>query len=115
MPTCHHPLPRRALRSIEGNIGSRTAVADAAKAAQLSPSRLRAIAQAELGLPLTQWIVWCKVARAGRALARGENLAQAAAAGGFADQAHLTRTMRRTFGVTPGAVARPVRRAALNA
>lgn len=104
-----------ALRSIESNIASRTAVADAAMDAKLSPSRLRAIAQVELGLPLAQWIVWCKLARAGRALARGETLVQAATAGGFADQAHLTRTMRRTFGVTPGAVARPVRRGALNA
>lgn len=98
----------RALQSIEANIGSRTAVSDAARAAELSASRLRALAQSELGLPLAQWIVWRKVERAGRALAGGESLAQAAAVGGFADQAHLTRTMRRAFGVTPGAVLQPL-------
>ncbi len=105
---------RDALQSIEANIGARTAVADAAQAVGLSVSRLRAIAQGELGLPLAQWIIWRKVERAGRAIARGESLARAAAAGGFADQAHLTRAMRQMFGVTPGSVRRPLLRSSIN-
>jgi AraC-like DNA-binding protein len=37
--------------------------------------------------------------------------AEAAFDAGFADQAHLTRHMRRTFGVTPASVATLVRAA----
>jgi AraC-like DNA-binding protein len=33
----------------------------------------------------------------------GHSLTDAAAASGFADQAHLTRSFRRTMGITPGA------------
>ena len=39
--------------------------------------------------------------------ARSESTAAAGA--GFADQAHLTRTMRRMFGVTPGAATAALR------
>lgn len=38
-------------------------------------------------------------------LARGTALADAAAAGGFADQSHMTRIFIRTYGITPGAYA----------
>ena len=37
------------------------------------------------------------------ALAGGTGIADAAAASGFADQAHLTRWFRRCYGITPGA------------
>lgn len=90
------------------------AVTQAAKAAGLSPSRLRALAQAHLGLSLGEWLVWRKLDRACAALSRGAKLADAAARGGFADQAHLTRTMRRVFGVTPG-MSKAWRRSAMTA
>jgi AraC-like DNA-binding protein len=34
---------------------------------------------------------------------QGHPICDAATASGFADQAHLTRSFRRTMGVTPGA------------
>jgi AraC-like DNA-binding protein len=43
-----------------------------------------------------------RVARARAMLGAGEPIAQVAAACGFADQPHLTRTFRRAVGVTPG-------------
>lgn len=88
----------QALRQVEDGVD----VAGAARLAGVSVSRLRAIARAELGAPLAAWLVWRKLDRACAALTRGGRLADAAARGGFADQAHLTRTMRRVFGVTPG-------------
>lgn len=85
------------------------AVARAATRCGLSVSRLRALAQAELGASLSTWLMWRKLERAGQALASGTPLAEAALAGDFADQAHFTRAMRRAFGVTPRTAGEVVR------
>jgi AraC-like DNA-binding protein len=79
----------------------RVSIADVAFASDLSESRLRTLARAQLGLPLSTWLIWRKLDRAARALADGATLADAAHAGGFADQAQLSRAMRRMFGITP--------------
>jgi AraC-like DNA-binding protein len=50
-----------------------------------------------------------RVALARRLIRRGERLAQAALASGFADQGHMTRAFVRTYGMTPGAYAAAVR------
>jgi AraC-like DNA-binding protein len=44
--------------------------------------------------------------RARRLLRAGEPIAAVAAETGFADQSHLGRLFRRTFGTTPGAYCR---------
>lgn len=67
----------------------------------LSESRLRALASQQLGFPLSTWLVWKKLGRASLALSKGNTLAESAYQGGFADQAHFSRTMRRMFGVSP--------------
>ena len=84
-------------------------VASAARAVGLSSSQLRRLARDALGVPLARWVLWRKLERAGRALAAGASLVEAAAAGPFSDQAHLSRTLRRLFGVTPSDAARAIR------
>lgn len=81
------------------------AVARAARAVGLSDSRLRYFASTQMGPPLSQWIILRKLERASRAMACGADLTDAAADGGFSDQAHLSRMMRRMVGMTPGAAA----------
>jgi AraC-like DNA-binding protein len=83
-------------------------LAELARDVGLSPSRLRHLAYTELGLPLSKYVLWRKLGLASRALARGESLAQAAAAGGFADQAHFTKSMRALVGLTPGEARGPL-------
>jgi AraC-like DNA-binding protein len=74
---------------------------DLAADAGISPSRLRSLAHEEIGVPLTQLRLWSRLARAIAWLPYGPT-ATAAAAAGFADQAHFTRTARRFLGRTPG-------------
>ncbi len=69
---------------------------------EISLSRLRALATQELHVPLSKWILWRKLRRAAKEVAAGSDLASAALAGGFADQAHFSRTMKNLIGVTPG-------------
>lgn len=99
------PRLAQATAALSDNPGA-LAVAAAAAAAGLSPSRLRALARRQLGLPLVTWLLWRKLERAAQALAAGATAVEAAGEGGFADQAHLARAMRRMFGVTPGMAVR---------
>nr|WP_205625462.1 AraC family transcriptional regulator [Actinomadura atramentaria] len=82
---------------------------DVAARVGLSPQRLRALARAELGMPLARWRIWRRLARSAEALRAGDALAVAAHAGGFADQAHFTREMRRMMGMTPAEAVRALR------
>jgi AraC-like DNA-binding protein len=77
---------------------------DLAEGVGLSPQRLRALARRQLGMPLASWRIWHCLGRAAQALTAGQSLADAALAGGFADQAHLTRRMREMMGLTPAVV-----------
>jgi AraC-like DNA-binding protein len=86
------------------------AIARAADAVGLSAPRLRALAKAQMQTPLSQWLLWRKLRRACAAMETGGSLVDAALAGGFADQAHMSRTMRRMFGVTPAQASGAVRR-----
>ena len=97
------PLDRRlrhALALLAETPGT-ASISETSRRCDLSESRLRTLAREQLGLPLSTWLVWRKLERAARAMNDGETLAMAAAAGGFADQAHLARAMRRMFGITP--------------
>lgn len=91
---------KKALAYLVDATGPRT-IARAATDVGLSPSRLRALAQAQFGVPLTAWLAWRRLERAGKAIAAGASLAEAAFDAGFADQAHLSRTTRQVFGITP--------------
>ncbi len=95
------PRLAEALRHLERQT-SADAVAAASAHSGLSPSRLRALSQAHFGVPLSKLVMWKKVRMACLALARGSNLVEAALEAGFADQAHLTRTMSGVMGLTPG-------------
>jgi methylphosphotriester-DNA--protein-cysteine methyltransferase len=86
-----------------------------ATAVGLSPQRLRALARAQLGMPLARWRVWSRLKRAAEALSGGQSLADAAITAGFADQAHLSRQMREMMGLTPADLLPIVRRHSLRA
>lgn len=104
------PIDKRlqsAMNFLETNPGQ--PIAAAAAHCGLSPARLRAIAAQDMGVPLGNWVNWRMLRRAGLALAAGASLAEAALLGGFADQAHFSRTMQRMTGLTPSTARTPLR------
>lgn len=95
------PRLRAAMVLIAAADPSELPLAEAARRVGLSPERMRSIAARELGMPLARWRRWAALRRACEALAKGAPPALAAGMGGFADQAHFTRTMRAMLGLTP--------------
>ncbi|GHC45490.1 helix-turn-helix domain-containing protein [Streptomyces cinnamoneus] len=71
----------------------------------LSPSRLRALVRESVGVPLVRLRQWGRLRNAVAGLPHA-SVASAAAAAGFADQAHLTRTSRTLLGRTPASLGR---------
>ncbi|MEI5101147.1 helix-turn-helix domain-containing protein [Streptomyces sp. PmtG] len=96
----------RAVHAVRAS-GRARRLADVAADVGLSPVRLRALVRAEIGVPLAVARRWRRLRIAVDALLTGEAaLADAAVAAGFADQAHLTRTVRALAGRTPGSLRR---------
>lgn len=94
----------RLVRSfLEANLTTQKRLADLAQMAGVPSLRLfRAFTRA-LGMPPHAWQRQARIRYAARLIREGERISQAAAAAGFADQAHMTRIFRRSLGVTPGA------------
>jgi len=89
-----------------GQTDTQSLISDAAKASGVSVSTLRLLAKRDLGLPLGTWLVWRKLGRAAKALSENASLVEAAYVGGFSDQAHFCRVMKRMFGITPRTAAK---------
>jgi len=77
----------------------------------LSPSRFRHRVREVVGMPLHPYLRWLRLRRALTLAAGGVGLTRAAQDAGFADAAHLTRTMQRHFGVAPSDVVAALRQA----
>lgn len=101
-------LPPRTLRAltdhVRANLHSRITVADLARIAGLSEGWFtRAFARSQNTTP-QRWMTQLRLTEARRLMADPSlQLAEIAAATGFSDQAHLTRTFGRAFGQSPAA------------
>jgi AraC-like DNA-binding protein len=104
-PICNRASPSRriaaALDFISRRVTSGIALRDVAAAVHLSPSRLRHLFVQETGVTLRGYVLWLRILRAVAAMMDGRTWTDAAHEAGFADSAHLSRTFRRMFGVTP--------------
>lgn len=100
-----HPRVRVVLRHLRAlPAGADTSVAELARVAKLSESRLVHAFSDSVGIPLRLYLLWLKLQRATVAIVLGEPLGRAAAAAGFADAAHMTRTFKKMFGMAPSAL-----------
>jgi len=86
-------------------------LAEFASEASLSPSHFRHRVRALVGMPLRPYLRWLRLRRALMSAAAGADLSRAAQDAGFADAAHLSRTMQRHFGVPPSAILAALRTA----
>jgi len=90
-----------ALDWIERQLGGRVRIAGLAAALRLSESHVAHWFSARTGLPLRRYVLWRRLRRALQQAMQGASLTEAAHAAGFADSAHLSRSFREHFGVTP--------------
>ncbi len=67
----------------------------------LSASRFAHLFKQEVGVPVRRYVLWQKMRRALDLAMAGESLTSAALTAGFADSAHLSRTVRSIQGVAP--------------
>jgi AraC-like DNA-binding protein len=98
-----HPRVRRLialLRTLPPD-GDETSLEALAARVGLSPSRLMHAFTESIGVPLRPYLAWLRLQRAAAAIVSGAALADAAHAAGFADAAHMTRTMKRMLGLAP--------------
>lgn len=80
-----------------------------AAAVHLSPSRFNHLFSAEVGVSFRDYRIWSQVRSAMSAMAQGPRLTDAALSGAFVDSSHFSRMFRRTFGMTPSSVLKPLR------
>lgn len=95
---------RRAIAYIERTVDGVPRLTDAAAFASTSSSRLSHRFTSEIGLPFRRFVLWTRMKRAVEAMRGGGDLTTAAVAAGFSDAAHLSRTFKAMFGLSPSVV-----------
>jgi AraC family transcriptional regulator len=90
-----------ALADLAGEAGLR--VQDIAQLAGVHPVHLARVFMGRLGCSPGHAIRQARVERVAASLARGRKLSDIAQEHGFADQAHMTRCFRASYGTTPSA------------
>lgn len=91
----------RAIEWLQSRRGAAVTLAEAARIAHLSPSRFRHLFIAQTGTSFRAYVLWLRIGSAVGAAMGGLPWTAAAQDWGFADSAHLSRTCRRMFGISP--------------
>ena len=94
-------VTRRAVAYIEGSLDGTPRLDEAAGRLGISGTRLTHLFTREVGIPFRRFVLWARIKRAVEASRAGATLTAAAAAAGFSDAAHLSRTFRAMFGLSP--------------
>lgn len=96
------PLDRRlqaAIARIGQHLPGPVSATDIAQAAHLSTSQLHRRFQSDLAVTLRGWVLWQRLRTALAHHLAGNTLTDSAHVAGFADLAHLSRSLRRMFGI----------------
>jgi AraC-like DNA-binding protein len=98
------PFPQElagVLEELTSDPMSRMTQQELADRLRMERTRALRLFKAGTGQTFRRFKQWAGLRRAARQIASGELVRTAAMDGGFADTAHLTRTFRNSFGVTP--------------
>jgi AraC family transcriptional regulator len=92
---------QKAITYVKNNLRDAIALRDAASAAALSPSRFRHLFMEQTGSAFRVYVLWLRLNVAIETAMTGKSWTEAAHQAGFTDSAHLTRTFKRMFGISP--------------
>ncbi|MGM0586907.1 MAG: helix-turn-helix domain-containing protein [Bacteroidota bacterium] len=70
----------------------------------LSKSRFMHLFSDQVGIPVRKFILWQRLLHALQHLSEGDTITESAHAAGFTDSAHMNRTFKTMFGITPSAI-----------
>lgn len=97
---------QKAIAYIQKHLRDTVTLSDAASAAALSPSRFRHLFMEQTGSAFRVYVLWQRLNVAIETAMSGKSWTEAAHQAGFTDSAHLTRTFKRMFGISPATFAR---------
>jgi AraC-like DNA-binding protein len=100
-----HPAVRRAIERLQRSDAD-VSLGALARTAKLSRSRFMHVFTDSVGIPLRRYLLWRRLQRAVMGLIQGHPLVRTAMYAGFTDAAHMSRTFRRMFGMTPSSIRR---------
>lgn len=92
--------------AIQANYARPQTIEGMSRLSGLSPFYLIRAFRRAYGLPPYMYVEHLRVQRARQLIEQGESIVHAALEAGFSDQSHLTRRFKRTYGITPGVIAR---------
>ena len=92
---------RHAIARVRAQGGERLTLEQIAAEVFLSPSRFAHLFAEQTGLGFRRYQLWRRLCAATLRIGAGDSFTAAAHTAGFADSAHLTRTYKQMFGLTP--------------
>lgn len=98
------PMDRRVttvILRLHRGLGPLPRLSDLAKEVRLSSERLRHLFKQQTGTSLRSYLKWVKATRAVCLAAARDSVTEVAVDAGFSDAAHMSRTIRETFGLSP--------------
>jgi AraC-like DNA-binding protein len=98
----HWPAVRKARDILDAGVQRSVAAAELEAATGLTRYALARHFRACLGTSPYRYLVLRRLDRARALIRRGQPLAEAALASGFADQSHMTRQFKTAYGLSPG-------------
>lgn len=98
------PRISHALDVLRQRIGEPVRLRSLAAALGVSSSWLSHRFAEDIGIPLRRYVVWLRLRRAIERVLQGASWTEAAHAAGFSDSAHLSRSFRGTFGISPSSL-----------
>lgn len=95
---------KESIRRIISSLPDTLPASELSASVSLSVDRFLHLFKEVMGLPYRRYILWSKLHKAADFFRHGESITDAAHHAGFSDSAHLSRTCKEMFGISPSDV-----------